>query len=139
VEDADRHAAAVDDVDQGDAVPALRVARHEHHELAPGFDLAGGVAWCLVDVDDLAVVRVGGIEGEVDAAGEPLVGTGVAEGCPPPTSSRCSTTTRTTRAEAARGASRVASAAKTSAAACRVARRDRTERGMGEGAVNGER
>jgi hypothetical protein len=79
MEDAHRHAAAVHDVHQRDAGAPGRIARHEHHELAPRLHLAGGVAGGPVQVHDLPVVRIGGIEREVHASGDALVHARAAE------------------------------------------------------------
>ncbi len=60
--------AAVRHFDERRAVRATVVLRPEQVHVRGEFHEAGCVAWRLVEIDDNAIVRVGGIDGEVDRA-----------------------------------------------------------------------
>src|SRR5258707_2369497 len=72
----DPFAAAVGDFKQHGAVAFIHVFRFEQVEVGGEFHLTLCVTRCFVKVNDLAVVRVGGINAEVNAAQNLLVRTG---------------------------------------------------------------
>ena len=78
----DGPAAAVDDVDERDAVPVGRVLRLEDREVGAELDEPGGVARRLVEIGDDLVARALGIDDEVDASDDQLVAAGRTEGAP---------------------------------------------------------
>ena len=72
-EDVERHAvAAIDDVEQRDAIAAGAVPGPEDDEIGRHLDLAR-VARCLVEIGDHLIPPVGGIDREIDLPREPLV------------------------------------------------------------------
>lgn len=75
----DSFAAAVGDLEKQRAVGFVFVERAEEEEVGGELDFALGVARGFVEVDDSAVVRVGGADGEVDDGGDFFVGR--AAGC----------------------------------------------------------
>ena len=91
-------AAAVRDLVQHRAVPALDLFRLEQKEVRRELHAPSGIPWCLVDVGDDLVRRQGRIDLEVDAARDLSYGPVAPNAFPPATSARDLTSIRTTSA-----------------------------------------